>query len=176
MKERCQMRSKTLIIIALLLVLLQIGICTWLYNYTPPISEKIDTVTVSDTIWKTDSFEVVKPIPKYIKVVKTDTITKDTVLQTENKTYTDTLCVQNDTAIVTSNIQGINAELLSTEVMLKKQEITKTNTITITKYVEKPRTFKDHFSLGVGMGYGYGLNNKQFEPFIGVSFNYNLGF
>lgn len=172
MKERCQMRSKTLIIIALLLVLLQIGICTWLYNYTPPISEKIDTVTVSDTIWKTDSFEVVKPIPKYIKVVKTDTITKDTVLQTENKTYTDTLCVQNDTAIVTSNIQGINAELLSTEVMLKKQEITKTNTITITKYVEKPRKL---INVQPQCTFGYDPLNRNWGAVVGVGIGINLG-
>lgn len=133
--------------------------------------ETSDTVTVTDTLWKTDSFEVIKPIPKYIKVVKTDTITQDTVLETENKTYIDTLCVQNDTAIVTSNIQGINLELLSTEVKLKKQEITKTNTITITKYIEKPKKI---INIQPQITAGYDPINKNWGAVIGFGVGINL--
>ena len=133
--------------------------------------ETSDTVTVTDTLWKTDSFEVIKPIPKYIKVVKTDTITQDTVLETENKTYIDTLCVQNDTAIVTSNIQGINPELLSTEVKLKKQEITKTNTITITKYIEKPKKI---INIQPQITAGYDPINKNWGAVIGFGVGINL--
>lgn len=133
--------------------------------------ETCDTMIVSDTLWKTDSFEVIKPIPKYIKVVKTDTITQDTVLETENKTYIDTLCVQNDTAIVTSNIQGINPELLSTEVKLKKQEITKTNTITITKYIEKPKKI---INIQPQITAGYDPINKNWGTVIGFGVGINF--
>lgn len=172
MRERFQM-NKTKWIIALLSVLFVI---TFIVGYqvgemrSEPTGT-IDTVTVSDTIWKTDSFMVEKPVPKYIKVVKTDTITKDTVLQTENKSYIDTLCVQNDTAIVTSNIQGINAELLSTEVTLKKREIIKTNTITITKYIEKPKKL---FNIQPQLGFGYGLINKNVDMYVGIGIGVNI--
>ena len=131
----------------------------------------IDTVTVSDTIWKDTTIWKEKPVPKYIKVVKTDTITKDTVLQTENKSYIDTLCVQNDTAIVTSNIQGINAELLSTEVTLKKREIIKTNTITITKYIEKPKKL---FNIQPQATFGYDALNRNWGAVIGIGVGINL--
>ena len=134
-----------------------------------------DTVTVNDTIWKTDSFEVIKPIPKLVKVVKTDTVFTekgDTIqLVTENKIYKDTICVQNDTAIVTSNIQGINAELLSTEVMLKKQEIIKTNTITITKYIEKPKKL---FNIQPQATFGYDALNRNWGAVIGIGVGINI--
>lgn len=178
MKEKYQMRSKTLIIIALLLVLLQIGICTWLYNYTPPLIIDSDTVVQVqfDTIETIKDTTITKFVPKTVVKIKTDTITKDTILNTERKTYIDTLCNEGDTIQLTTTISGCKASLDSISAKWSKHHITKTEYITVTKYIEKPKTFKDHFSLGVGMGYGYGLNNKQFEPFIGVSFNYNLDF
>lgn len=43
--------------------------------------------------------------------------------------------------------------------------------ITIEKITQQKRK-KLHF--GVQAGYGYGLNNKQFEPFIGIGLTYNL--
>ncbi len=159
--------------LALLTAFLVIGLivgCHYAKTQPQPL-EIHDTITVSDTIWKTDSFEVIKPVPKYIKVLKTDTITKDTVLQTENKTYIDTLCVQNDTAIVTSNIQGINAELLSTEVLLKKQEITKTNTITITKYIERPKKL---ISIQPQITAGFDPINRNWGAVVGFGLGVNL--
>lgn len=161
------------LLLALLTAFLVIGFMVGCHYYKtqPQPLERTDTVTVTDTLWKTDSFEVIKPIPKYIKVVKTDTITQDTVLETENKTYIDTLCVQNDTAIVTSNIQGINPELLSTEVKLKKQEITKTNTITITKYIEKPKKI---INIQPQITAGYDPINKNWGAVIGFGVGINL--
>ena len=165
------------LIIALLSVLF---IITFIIGYqvgemrSEPL-EISDTVTVNDTVWNTDSFEVVKPIPKIVKVVKRDTVYTekgDTIqLTTENKTYKDTICVQNDTAIVTSNIQGINAELLSTEVMLKKQEIIKTNTITITKYIEKPKKL---FNIQPQATFGYDALNRNWGAVIGIGVGINI--
>ena len=136
--------------------------------------EKTDTWLVSDTVQVVDTFKIYNPVPKYIEIVKTDTFYNekgDTIpLFTQTKTYRDTVkCAQNDTAIVTNTIQGINANLLSTEVELRKQEIT--NTITIEKIIkQKPKKW----GVGVGIGYGIGLKNKDFEPFLGVSINYNF--
>lgn len=161
------------LIILLLTAFLVLGFiigCKWSEMRSEPTGT-IDTVTVSDTIWKDTTIWKEKPVPKYIKVVKTDTITKDTVLQTENKSYIDTLCVQNDTAIVTSNIQGINAELLSTKVTLKKQEIIKTNTITITKYIEKPKKL---FNIQPQATFGYDALNRNWGAVIGIGVGINL--
>lgn len=132
-----------------------------------------DTITVSDTIWNTDTFNVVKPIPKYITKLRTDTVYTekgDTIeLKTENKHYQDTVACQQDTIILQSFITGINSSLDSVKVELKKQEIT--NTIEITKYVkEKPKLFKIQPQIGVG----YGILNKNFDMYVGLGVGINL--
>lgn len=139
-----------------------------------------DTTYISktDTLYNTDTFNIIKPKTVYVTKTKTDTLFtkegKDTMLVSENKVYKDTICAQKDTAIVTSYIQGINAQLDSVTLKLNRREIIKTNTIEITKYVTKPKKFTDRFHIGLGVGYGYGLRNKEFEPFIGVSASIDL--
>lgn len=137
---------------------------------------KPDTVYEERIEWKHDSFEIEKPIPKYIYKVKVDTVydkeDNPVELITENKKYQlDTVCV-GDTLTVTSYISGINANLDSLRVKLSKQEIIKTEIIT--KYIERPKTLKDHFKVGVGVGYGYGMFNKNFDVYTGISINYEL--
>lgn len=140
---------------------------------------KTDTVMVekSDTVWKTDSFFKEKPIPKYVEIVKRDTVYKNgkpIELVTENKTYNDTIECAEDTAVVTSYISGVNPNLDSLKVKLSRREIIKTNTITVTKYITPKKKFTDHFKVGVGVGYGYGMINKNFDTYLGVSINYEL--
>ena len=173
MKERYQMRSKTLIIIALLLVLLQIGICTWLYNYTPPQMTSSDTVVQVqfDTVETIKDTTITKFVPKEIKIIKTDTITKDTIINTERKTYIDTLCNDKDSIILKSSITGINVKIDSLQAEWKKQKEIITQTNTVTKYIEKPRK---KIGFGVSAGYGIGLKSKEFEPFIGLGVSLNL--
>ena len=72
---------------------------------------------------------------------------------------------------VTSYIRGINASQDSIKVWLKKSEITKTNTIEITKYVEKKRS-RIHIQPQVGVGYG--LINKKADVYIGIGIGIDL--
>ena len=135
---------------------------------------QVDTLKITDTL----TFYKEKPIPKYIEKVKTDTVFTSNgdsmFLKTENKIYKDSLCVQNDTAIVTNYISGINANLDSTKVQLKKTKEIITNTIEITKYIEKKKTFLDRFHIGIQAGYGYGFNSKQLEPYVGLGGSFDL--
>lgn len=162
----------------ILLILLFLSLLTAFFyrrcNGIPPeVIERTDTLILSDTVWQKDTFLIEKPIPKYIEVIKIDTVFNekgDTIpLITENKTYKDTVCAQPDTVIITNTIQGINANLLSTEVDWRKQNIT--NTIEITKYIkEKPKRFTFNPQLGIG----YGLLNKKADVFFGVGISVNL--
>lgn len=128
--------------------------------------ERIDTVTVSDTIYEEsrDTFYLTKPIPELIEIVRIDTVKEETVLITEQKTYQDTLCKDNDSIILTNIIQGINAQLLSTEVDWRKQDRTITNTIEITKYIKD----KKRLNFGLQVGYGYATKSKELSPYVGL--------
>ena len=137
--------------------------------------ETIDTVTVNDTIWKTDSFEVVKPIPKVVKVVKTDTVFTekgDTIqLVTENKIYQDTIVCKKDTAELQIFTSGINAQIDSINLKLRKSEIIKTNTITITKYIDKPKKL---FNIQPQATFGYNPFDRNWGAVIGIGVGINL--
>lgn len=130
--------------------------------------ETSDTMIVSDTVWKivTKDTTIIKKVPKKIEIIKRDTITKDTVLVTEYKTYEDTICKDKDSVIVKSYITGINAQLDSMQVSWKKREKIITNTITIEKQVKQRITY--------GLQGGYGITPKGFQPYIGVGLQINL--
>ena len=169
------MKCNTLIIVGILLTVIAFFA---IYHFeTPPNINKIDTVYKSDTIWKHDSIKIINPIPKYVEKVRIDTVYDENhnpiELITENKKYQDTITTcAGDTMEVMSYISGINVVQDSLKVKLSKREITKTEIIT--KYITPKKTFLDHFKIGVGIGYGIGLNSKQFEPYVGVSLNYNF--
>ena len=176
--KKMKLSNNVLIVIGLLICILM-G-CTLWYAQTLPKIGETDTIFVSDTIRQVDTFTVFKekPIPKEVIKVKVDTFyTKegnDTTLITENKVYQDSLCVQNDTAIVTNYISGINAKLDSTKVQLRITKETITNTVEITKYIEKKKTFWNRFHLGVQAGYGYGFEYKGLEPYVGLGGSFDL--
>lgn len=167
----------------IILIILTCILSIFLYNNYNNIKEyilhvnRVDTVFYTDTVWKLDSVEIIKPVPKYIEKIRIDTVydKNDNPIEiiTENKKYQDTITTcAGDTMAVTSYISGINATLDSLKVNLSKQEITKTEIIT--KYITPKKKFIDHFKIGVGVGYGLGLTNKNFEPFVGFSLNYNF--
>lgn len=130
--------------------------------------ETSDTMIVSDTVWKIvmKDTTIIKKVPKKIEIIKRDTITKDTVLETQHKTYEDTICKDKDSVIVKSCISGINAQLDSMQVSWKKREKIITNTITIEKQVKQRITY--------GLQGGYGITPKGFQPYIGVGVQINL--
>lgn len=171
-------KNNTLIYIALILSIFIFIIYYFNNNIINYILDKninnIDTIytTKIDTIYSTDTFKIIKPIPKYIEKIKTDTVFDkkgDSIfLKTENKQYIDTLCEQNDTAIIQSFISGINANLDSTKVKLKKQETIITNTVEVTKYINKKKTFKDRIHISPQVTGGYDIINKQWGVTAGI--------
>lgn len=141
-----------------------------------PDIKKIDTVTVNDTVLKTDTVDttIYKTIPKYIEKIKVDTVfdkNGDTIqLVTENKLYQDTICQNNDSLVLKSYISGVRPMRDSISVLWKKQETIITNTITIEKYIEK----KKKLYISPQFGVGYGLTNKKVDIFLGVGVGLNL--
>lgn len=184
LKMMKKMKNDKLIYIALGIVLLLLSIFyvkDSVVNYIiDKYSNKTDTITVSDTIRYADTLEFIKekPIPQYIEKIKTDTVFSskgDSIfLDTENKTYKDTICQQKDTAIVTNYISGINANLDSTKVQLRITKEVITNTVEVTKYIPRKKTFLDRFSFGPSVTAGYDPLNKQWGVLVGVSVTFDI--
>lgn len=165
------MKSNTLIWVCLFIILVILGGFYFGKCYFNKKIEKIDTIitTKTDTLWKDTTIWKYKTVPKYINVIKRDTVydkeQNPIELVTENKVYQDTIVCAKDTVAVTSYIRGINASQDSIKVWLKKSEITKTNTIEITKYIEKKRN-RIHIVPNVSVGYG--LVNKKPDIYVGI--------
>lgn len=179
------MKNNKLIYIAILLCILSFLIYYISINHEYILNKyfninKVDTVLISDTIRHVDTLTLFKekPIPKEVYLTKIDTFyTKegsDTILKTENKVYQDTLCQKDDSAIVTSYITGINANLDSTKVQLRITKETITNTIEITKYIERKKTFWNRLSFGPAVTAGYDPVNKQWGVLIGGSVTFDI--
>ena len=170
------MKSNTLIWVCLFIILAILGGFYFGKCYFNEKIEKIDTIITRDTIIDRDTIIYFKnnPIPVYKTVVKIDTVFSqkgDTIpLITENKTYIDTVCAQKDTAIVTSYMSGINAQIDSLRVEMRTTKETITNTIEVTKYITKPKKV----NIGLQGGYGYGFKSRQLEPYVGVGVTINF--
>ena len=152
-----------------------------IYNYIIDRStSRIDTVLVSDTVRRIDTLTIFKEKTtlKIVKIEKVDTFyTKDgndTIFKTESKLYQDTLCNKNDSIILKSYISGINSKLDSLKADWRKSETIITNTVEITKFIEKKKTFLDKFHIGVQAGYGYGFKSKEFTPYVGIGGSIDL--
>ena len=147
---------------------------------TPPNIEKVDTVfsTKTDTLWKDTTIVKKEYVPTIVEKIQIDTVydsNGDTIqLIVEAKKWEDSIVSNKDTAYLQIFTSGIRTSLDSTKIRLKTHTEVITNTVEITKIVEKKKTVWDKFSIGVGVGYGIGLKNKDFEPFAGVSLTYSL--
>lgn len=148
--------------------------------YNTPNIEKVDTVfsTKTDTLWKDTTIVKKEYVPTIVEKLQIDTVydsNGDTIqLIVEAKKWEDSIVSNKDTAYLQIFTSGIRTSLDSTKIRLKTHTEVITNTVEITKVVEKKKTFWDKFSIGVGVGYGIGLKNKDFEPFAGVSLTYSL--
>lgn len=173
MKEKYQNKWIVLLLTAFLVLGFVIG-CQWHEMRSEPLEIR-DTVTVVEFKYNTDTFEVEKPIPKYIEKFKIDTFYtkegKDTLLKTEKITYDTLLCQNQDSIQVKITTSGINVKIDSLRVLLKKQEIIKTNTITITKYIGKPKKL---INIEPQLGMGYGVFNKKPDMYVGIGIGLNL--
>ena len=137
---------------------------------------KTDTVTVTDTMWKDTTIIEKELVPKIIVKKKVDTVyTKDgdtLNLVTESKKYEKSLVSDKDTCDLEIYTTGINTSLDSLKWRLKTHTIT--NTIEITKYVEKKKSFKERFHLSPQVGGGFGLIKRTFDVYVGLGVSYDL--
>ena len=146
------------------------------YFRTPGEVVRVDTVTLSDTLYLHDTLTVDNPVPYLVEKVKTDTVftpAGDTIqLVTETKKYEENIIQDQDTAVVKAQITGINAEIDTISVMFNRRQVT--NTIEITKYIEKKRKFLQRFHFSPNVSAGYGVFNRNLDVYVGFGVAYEL--
>ena len=149
--------------------------CQWHEMRSEPLEIR-DTVlqTKIDTLYKDTVIEKTKYIPTEVIKLRTDTITKDTILTFEQKIYEDTLCNDKDSIILKSFIFGVSSKLDSTSVAWKKHTTVVTNTVEITKYIEKPKTFWDRFHIQPQITSGYDLVNHKWGIMVGIGLGIDI--
>lgn len=158
-------------------------VVSWVTLYCEKTSnnvEKIDTVfqTKTDTIFRDTTITIKELVPKIIVKKKVDTLYTekgDTVqFTTESKRYDETIINEADTADISVYTTGINTQVDSVALKLKTHTNVITNTIEITKYIEKKKTFWDRFHFGIQGGVGYGLTQKKVDAYIGLGGSFDL--
>lgn len=151
-------------------------------GYFGPMKEVINTDTVfttkTDTLWNDTTITEKEFVPKIIVKTKIDTLFKEngeTVqLITESKRFDKTILSDKDTADVQVYTSGINTSLDSLKMRLKTHNKVITNTVEITKYVEKNKTFWNRFHIQPQVGVGYGVFNKKIDAYVGVGIGFDL--
>ena len=163
----------------LLIIAIFLMVTAWVALFckkTPPNIVKTDTVTVTDTVWKDTTITEKEFVPKIIVKTKVDTFYTekgDTVqLVTESKEFDKSIISDKDTADVKVYTSGINTSLDSLKIRLRTHSVT--NTVEITKYVERKKTFWDRFHFGVQGGLGYGIVKKNVDLYVGVGGSFDL--
>jgi hypothetical protein len=138
--------------------------------------KQIDTVTVSDTVWRDTTITEKELVPKEVIKKKVDTVYTDKgdtlQLITESKRYDRTLTNNKDTADVEIYTTGINTSLDSLKWRLKTHTVI--NTVEITKYIQKNKTIKDRIHLEPQVGVGYGLIGRKVDVYVGVGLGVDL--
>ena len=151
---------KHIIISTLIGIIVGILFCVGLkYCHNIDNGDSPKTVVEMDTtiIVKNDTIVINKPIELEKTIIKYDTITKDTILTYEQKTYGDSNYV--------AYVSGYSPRLDSINIFCKDT----TRTITITNEVEKKQSWASkHLGWGITLGGGYGLVNQRFDLFVGV--------
>lgn len=177
------MNSNTLIFISIAICFIILG---FFYldrsGYFDQMKEEIkaDTVftTKTDTLWKDTTIVEKEIVPKYIIKKKVDTVyTKegDTFnLITEAKRFDKRLISNKDTADVQVYTSGIETSLDSLKMRLKTHTDVVTNTVEVTKYIQKKKTFWDRWHVGLQGGYGYTFKTKDLQPYVGVGISFDL--
>lgn len=131
------------------------------------IIHSVDTV-YHDTIIKDTVLQ-----PKYIKVLKRDTVftsNGDTLeLVREAKTYNKRLTINQDTADLKICVSGIETSLDSLKMRLKTHETIKT--VEVIKLVEKPRKL---FEFKPQITGGYDPLRKEWGVLVGFGCSINL--
>ena len=178
-----KLTNNTLLCVATILV----AVCLVVMHYQNKtiqcfknLIEQTDTsVTIKrDTIWRDTLITETKFVPKYIKELKRDTVyTKDgdtLELARESKRFDKRLTIDKDTADIEIYTSGIETSLDSLKMALKTHTDVVTNTTTITKYIEKPKTFWKRFHIQPQVTGGYDIINKQFGITAGIGVGFDI--
>ena len=177
------MKSNTLIFISLAICFIILG---FFYldrsRYFGTRKEVIKTDTVftrkTDTLWKDTMIFEKEIVPKYIIKKKVDTVYTnegDTLnLITEAKRFDKSIVSDKDTADVEIYTSGINTSLDSLKMRLKTHTDVITNTVEVTKYIQKKKTFWNRWHVGLQGGYGYTFKTKDLQPYVGVGISFDL--
>ena len=177
------MNSNTLIFISIAICFIILG---FFYldrsGYFDPMKEVINTDTVfttkTDTLWKDTTITEKEFVPKIIIKTKIDTLFKEngeTVqLITESKRFDKRLVSNKDTADLQIYTRGIETSLDSLKMRLKAHKEVITNTVEITKYIDKKKTFLNRFHIQPQVGVGYGVFNNKIDAYVGVGIGFNL--
>jgi hypothetical protein len=177
------MKNNTLIFVSLALCFITLGLIYFeRKGYFDPREEVIKTDTVfttkTDTLWKDTTIVEKEIVPKYIVKKKVDTMyTKegDTLnLITEAKRFDKRLISNKDTADLQIYTTGIETSLDSLKMRLKTHTDVITNTVEVTKYIQKKKTFWDRWHVGLQGGYGYTFKTKDLQPYVGVGISFDL--
>lgn len=177
------MKSNTLIFISLAICFIILGFFYFdRSGYFDQREEVIKTDTVfttkTDTLWKDTTIFEKEIVPKYIVKKKVDTVyTKegDTLnLITEAKRFDKRLISNKDTADLQIYTTGIETSLDSLKMRLKTHTDVITNTVEVTKYIQKKKTFWDRWHVGLQGGYGYTFKTKDLQPYVGVGISFDL--
>ena len=180
-----KLTNNTLLWVATLIILGFIIVASMQHNlinrYKDILNAMDSTVTTEikhDTLWKDTTIIETKFVPKYIKELKRDTVyTKDgdtLELARESKRFDKTLTIDKDTADLQIYTTGINTSLDSLKMALKKHTDVITNTVTVTKYIEKPKTIWNRIHIQPQVTSGYDLINKQWGITAGIGVGIEL--
>ena len=166
-------KSSLYLILAVAFVVAAISLY-WGYHKQPEIIETRDTTIIRDTVWKDTTIIEKQIVPKEVIKKKTDTLYlkdgKDTLLVTEAKVFEKRILSSKDTCDLKIYTTGINTSLDSLKWRLKTHNVNTTETVEITKYVEK----KKMFGIGPTVSFGYDPLRKEWGALIGVGININL--
>lgn len=179
MKDKKMMKNNTIILIIGFVTCILLGCFMW-HNQAPREVVKTDTVfsTKTDTLWKDTTIYEKEIKEKKVVEIKRDTVYTqggDTLqLITEAKTFEKSIVSDKDTADLQIYTSGINTALDSLKMRLKTHKEIVTNTVEVTKYVEKKKTFIDRFHIGLQGGYGYAFRSKEFTPYVGIGCAFDL--
>ena len=137
---------------------------------------KTDTIEWHDTVYQdvywTDT------LPQYIDntIIKTDTFyTKDgteIMLEASNKVWADTLTNGEDSVAYWAYTSGYEHKLDSINLWANHKTVT--NTVEVTKYVERKKKFKDYVSISPNISFGYGFVTKKIDTYAGVGIAIHL--
>ena len=182
-KMRTKMKNNKIIWISALIAVLILGLI-WAdrSGYFDKGGEVIKTDTVfstkTDTLWRDTIIVREKPVEKKVVEVRRDTVLTtggDTLtLVTEHKTYQERLISEKDTADLEIYTTGIETSLDSLKMRLRTHTEVVTNTVEITKYIEKKRKFLDRFHFTPNVSAGYGIFTRKPDIYVGIGVGFEL--